>query len=318
MTAPTAARWIGLPMAVLAVSTSGILIRLTTAPPLVTATHRLVWAAVFLLAVAAVTRRRELFALNRLQVGLLGLGGVLLGFHFALWTSSLFWTSVASAVILTDTHPAFDAVGARVFLAEATPPGVWIGITATFVGSLIIAGGDVAQGERALVGDLMAIGASVTMAGYLVIGRSVRQQLSTVSYAGCVYAVAGLCTGMMAIVTGSPLFDITAHDAAIWLALVLVPTLLGHTVFNWALRYVAVSVVGVVIVGEPVVTMVWAWLLLGEPPSTTALVGGAIAFAGIYLALRTRPTADPVLEHQTEDAGEVPREGVRDSHNRGG
>jgi drug/metabolite transporter (DMT)-like permease len=318
MTAPTAARWIGLPVAVLAVSTSGILIRLTTAPPLVTATHRLVWAAVFLLAIAALTRRRELFALNRVQVGLLGLSGILLGFHFALWTSSLFWTSVASAVLLTDTHPAFDALGARFFLAEATPPGVWIGIVATFVGTLIIAGGDLAMGERALIGDLMAIGASITMAGYLVIGRSVRQGLSTVSYAGCVYAVAGLCTGMMALIAGSSLLDVTVHDALLWLALVLVPTLLGHTVFNWALRYVAVSVVGVVIVGEPVVTMVWAWLLLGEAPSTSALIGGAIAFAGIYLALRTRPAADGVPEYQTEHAGQMQSEGVRDSRDRRG
>jgi drug/metabolite transporter (DMT)-like permease len=315
MTAPTAARWIGLPVAVLAVSTSGILIRLTAAPPLVTATYRLVWAAVILLAIAALTRRRELSALNRVQVGLLALSGILLGFHFALWTSSLFWTSVASAVLLTDTHPAFDALGARFFLAEATPPGVWLGIAATFVGTLVIAGGDIAVGERALIGDLMAIGASATMAGYLIIGRSVRQDLSTVSYAGCVYALAGLCTGIMAFVAGSSLLDITPHDAVIWLALVALPTLLGHTVFNWALRYVAVSVVGVVIVGEPVVTMVWAWLLLDEAPSTSALVGGAIALAGIYLALRTRPAADGAAERQTEHDGQMPGEGIGDQSN---
>ena len=284
--APWLARWVALPVAVLAVSTSGILIRMTTASPLVTATNRLLGAAAILLVVAIATRRRGDSSVRRSNVLLLGLSGLLLGLHFALWTSSLFWTSVASAVLLVDTHPALDALAARVFLGEATSGGVWIGIAATLLGSVVIAGGDLFGSPRALLGDLMAVGASVMITGYLVIGRRLRQEMSTAAYGAAVYGVAGVIVAAMAIGTGHSLLESAEHDAPFWVALVLVPSLMGHTVFNWALRYVPVSIVGVAIVGEPVATTAWAWMLLGEPAAPTALLGGALALGGIVWALR--------------------------------
>lgn len=286
MTSATLARWVALPVGVLAVSTSGILIRLASTPPLVTATNRLLGGATVLLLLALLLRRDELRRLDRAAVPFLLLSGLLLGLHFALWTSSLFWTSVASAVLLTDTHPAIDAAVARSLLGEYTAPGVWVGIAMTLLGTIVIAGGDVQAGGTAVVGDLMALGAAVMMTGYLVVGRKLRRSMSTVVYAGLVYAVASLVVAALATASGLAIFDYSARDGLIFLGLVLGPTLCGHTVFNWSLRHLSVAVVGVAIVGEPVVTTFWAWLLLGEAPAATALVGGALTLAGIVLALR--------------------------------
>jgi len=284
---PSLARWVALPVGVLAVSTSGILIRLTTAAPLVTAAHRMLWSAAILLVVALLAQRGDLRRIDRRSLTLLAGSGMLVALHFALWTSSLFWTSVASAVLLTDTHPALDAVTARVLLGEPTPAAVWAGIATTLLGTVVIAGGDVPLGARALLGDAMALGASLTFAGYLVIGRRVRQTLGIAAYAGIVYGIAGVVIAAVAVSTGLSLVDFSARDGLLYLGLVLIPTLAGHTVFNWALRYVPVSVVGVAVVGEPVMTTLWAWLLLAEPPATTAILGGAVTLAGIFLALRT-------------------------------
>lgn len=291
--APSRARWVAIPVAIASVSTSGILIRLTTADPLATATYRMVWAAAILLVVALAVQRADLARLNLRTLGLLAASGTFLGLHFALWTSSLFHTSVASAVLLTDTHPVAVAVIARAFLREPTPSPVWVGITLALLGSAVIAAGDLSFGESALVGDAMALGASITFAAYLVIGRSVRQRLGVAAYAGIVYAMAGLLSAILALCFGASLTAFSSRDALLWLALVLVPTLGGHTVFNWTLRYLPASVVGVSILGEPVITTALAWLVLGEAPGANVLVGGSATLAGIFLALRSAPAPSP-------------------------
>jgi drug/metabolite transporter (DMT)-like permease len=132
----------------------------------------------------------------------------------------------------------------------------------------------------------MALGASVTLAGYLVIGRRARRELSVATYAGVVYGIGGVLIGLFAVAAGASLLTFSQRDALVWLALVLAPTLAGHTVFNWALRYVSAAVVGVAMLGEPVVTTILAWVLLGESPGRAALIGGAAILAGVYLALR--------------------------------
>src|SRR5207249_4633279 len=157
------------------ISTSGILIRLTEAPPLATAAYRMLGASAILLTYALLRQRAELGALGRGQIGLLLMGGALVGVHFALWTSALFNTSVASAVLLTDTHPVFVALAAWAFLRERTPTAVWVGIAVAMTGSVIIGIGDFWSGGSVLLGDGMAIGAAITFAGYLVIGRRLRQ-----------------------------------------------------------------------------------------------------------------------------------------------
>ena len=272
--------------AVLAVSTSAILIRFTTAPPLLTATVRMLVAASILLAVAACCRRTELRNLERRDVLLMAASGFALGVHFALWTTGLFWTSVASAVLLVDTHPVFVALLAVTVLREPPPRAVWIGIALTMAGSALIASGDLQVGGRALIGDVMVLGASATVAVYLVIGRRVRQRLGLATYAGLVYGIAGVSLLLMSLVIGVPLTDFGAHDAAAWAGLVVLPTLAGHTVINWSLKHVAAPVVGVSLLGEPVLTTLLAWLVLSEEPPLMVLPGGALILVGLFMALR--------------------------------
>jgi len=286
MPAEKLARWVAIPVALAAISTSGILIRLTEAPPLLTAAYRMLGASAILLAFAFIWRRDELRALDGRQIVLLGAGGVLVGLHFALWTSALFNTTVASAVLLTDTHPVFVALAAWALLNERTPAAVWIGIAVALLGSLVIAGGDLQVGGSALMGDAMALGAAVTFAGYLVIGRHVRQGLGVAVYAGAVYGIGGLLIAALAVITGHSLLAFSQRDVVIWLALILIPTMAGHTVFNWSLKHLPAAVVGVSILGEPVLTTTWAWLLLHEVPPATAFIGGAAILVGLYVALR--------------------------------
>ncbi len=300
------ARWVAIPIALGAISTSGVLIRLTEAPPLATAAYRMLGASAILLTFALFRQRAELRSLTRNQLALLGAGGVLVGVHFALWTSALFNTSVASAVLLTDTHPVFVALAAWAFLGERTLPVVWLGIALATGGSAVIGVGDLQVGGSGLLGDAMAIGAAITFAGYLVIGRRARQGLGVAVYAGVVYGIGGVLIATIALISGTSLTSFSERDALAWLGLILIPTMAGHTVFNWTLRHLPASVVGVAILGEPVLTTTWAWLLLHEAPPRTAFLGGAVILVGLYIALRSgtevpRVTTSPIPRLSEQD-----------------
>jgi drug/metabolite transporter (DMT)-like permease len=66
---------------------------------------------------------------------------------------------------------------------------------------------------------------------------------------------------------------------------------MGHTVFNWALRYVQASIISGAILAEPVVAAILAWLILAERPGLLTLVGGVVVLAGLYLLLKGRSAA---------------------------
>src|SRR4051812_32521163 len=101
------ARYGSLVVAVVGISCSAILIRLSDSPPLSIAANRMFWAEVLLVAPVLVFARRELAALTLRDVLGAAASGLCLALHFGLWTVSLSYTSVASSVMFVTTHPVF-------------------------------------------------------------------------------------------------------------------------------------------------------------------------------------------------------------------
>jgi drug/metabolite transporter (DMT)-like permease len=133
-------------------------------------------------------------------------------------------------------------------------------------------------------GNLLALGGAACSAGYLMAGRRVRPKLSLLSYIYIVYGVAALLLLAVMFVSGQ---SFLGHRWQVYLFISLLglgPQLIGHTSFNWALRYVPAPTVAMAVLGEPVGTTVLAWLLLRQPPTLLEAIGGVIICGGIYLA----------------------------------
>jgi drug/metabolite transporter (DMT)-like permease len=155
---------------VLAVSAAAIFIRLADAPALAVAFWRCVLGAALLLPPAMV--RRERFPKGKtLNVGLAS--GVALGAHFGFWISSLDHTSVAASVVLVSTQPVFVAILAYLIFGEHTSPLSFAGILVALAGAAVIAG-DGSVGSAAIFGNILALIGAVTVAVYVLIGRSSR------------------------------------------------------------------------------------------------------------------------------------------------
>jgi drug/metabolite transporter (DMT)-like permease len=272
--------------ATVAVSFSAILIKVSTSPPLVIAAYRLAITTGLLLPFMRGPAFGQLRSLDRRTTGLLALSGLLLALHFATWTASLGYTSVASSVLFVTVHPALVAIVAFVLFGERTSLVGILGVLLTLAGSVVVAGGDVRLGGAALRGDLLAFAGAVTFAGYLLIGRGARQNMHNMAYSLPVYGIAAATLGLLAVAFGQSLAAFNARDLLIFLGLALIPTLGGHLLYNWTLRYLPATVVSVSFLGEPVGAAILAWLLLGQRVPVTTAVGGAVILLGIWLTAR--------------------------------
>ena len=270
---------------VLAVSAAAILIRLAEAPAIGVAFWRCALGAALLLPPALM--RRERFPRGRdLYVGVAS--GVALGAHFGFWISSLDHTSVAASVVLVSTQPVFVAILAYLLFGERTSPLSFAGILAALAGTTVIAGDD-SVGSAALLGNALALVGAVTIAIYVLIGRSSRTGgIGVLPYSVVVYSAAALALLPVALLLEVRLWGYSG-ETWLWLwAITLGPQIMGHTVFNWALRYVEASVISGTILAEPVVSALLAWLILSEKPGVATVVGGAVVLSGLFLLLRGR------------------------------
>lgn len=269
---------------IIAVSAAAIFIRLADAPALGIAFWRNVLGVAILLPVALA--RKEAFPRGRaLWVGVAS--GVALGAHFGFWISSLDFTSVAASVVLVSTQPVFVAVLAYLLFREKTSVVSFAGILVAIAGTAVIAADD-SVGSSALFGNALALVGAVTVAAYVLIGRSLRTTggIGVLPYSIVVYAAASLTLAPAAIFAGQPLWGYSGETWFWLLAITLGPQILGHTVFNWALKYVDASLISGTILAEPVVAALLAWLVLAEKPGLATVLGGGVVLVGLYLLLR--------------------------------
>ncbi len=231
------------------------------------------------------------------------LSGAFLALHYVVWFFSLRLTSVTSSTVLVTTQPIWVMLIAYLLWREKVPLMSLSGIAVALVGTYFIGAHSAQQTGGQLTGDLLAVLAAILVSGYLLIGQSLRPRMSLLVYVFFVYGAAWAVLGVMAVTMQLPLTGFPAREWWLFVALAVVPTLMGHTVFNWALQHVPASVVSVSILGEPVGTVVLAMLVLGEVPAPMQIVGGLIILSGIGLFLYFRDVAGSLTESPVKTDG---------------
>lgn len=288
-----------LAVGVLVASTSSIMIRYaqgTGMPSLTIAAGRVLVAALILLPLAWLRVGGELRRLTPPQIGWGVLSGSFLALHFATWISSLAYTSVASSVALVGTGPLWIAL-LSFFLFRERPGLLGIGgIILTVLGSLLIALSDAtsaaaASYPQATLGNLLAVLGALTVSGYLLIGRSLRRTMSVLAYIWLVYTSTAVLLVAWVLVQGIPIFGFDTIAYICIIGLGIGPQLLGHTSFNWALRYLSATFIALAVLGEPIGSALLAWLLFGEGFAPLQLVGFVLVLTGIFFASRVEQPA---------------------------
>jgi drug/metabolite transporter (DMT)-like permease len=282
--------YILLPIGIIAVSTASIFIKLCDAPVLIIAAYRMMLASLMLTPFACCNKTWE--GWEKDKIGWLLLSGLFLSLHFAFWIASLKYTSVASSVVLVTTHPIFVGIGGWLFLKERLGLNLIFGIALSVLGSGLISYGDMSLSKEALMGDGLALLGAIAASGYLLVGKKMRKDQDLLSYIFPVYSTGGLILILFAFIFQESFWGYSSSTYLYLFLLALVPQLIGHTTFNWALKYLPASVIAITTLGEPIGSTLLAYFILGEGLTIWKVIGGMSIFAGILIALRKKALND--------------------------
>ncbi len=268
---------------VAAVSTGAIFARLADAPSLVIAAYRVGLAVLVLFPYAWATSRKEIASLSRRQIGFALLSGLFLALHFAAWISSLDYTSIANSVVLVNTNPLWVGLLTPLITRDRLKRRAVLGIGVSVVGGVIIGAGDFAAGGTALLGDFLALLGSVCAAFYILLGRNLRRHLSLPGYILLCYGTAAVILWTLVCFLGLPAAGFSAKTYGAFWAMALITQLVGHTSYNWALRWFTPGLIAVSLLGEPVGASILGYIIFGETLTWAKAIGGALILYAICL-----------------------------------
>jgi len=282
-----------LAVGVLAVSFAAIFIRLgqqSTASSLVLAAARLCVASVVLTPIVLRRHRQELRVLSANDLKWALVSGMVLGLHFATWITSLEYTAVVNSVTLVSTNSLWVALLALIFLGERLDRWVIMGLILALGGGILVGlsgdAGDPPTGHDPLLGNGLALIGAFMAACYFIIGRRLRARLSLMVYIWLVYSAAAVILVGVVAVSGQQVAGLPA-EAYLWMLLMgLVPQLIGHSSFNYALGFFPAAYVSLVVLSEPITSGLLAIVFLDEWPVLLQLVGSALILVGIGVASR--------------------------------
>jgi drug/metabolite transporter (DMT)-like permease len=278
---------------IIAISFASILIRLADAPSLAIATYRVALATLILTPYVLLKNPAARPRWNRQLVGVTCLSGFCLALHFAFWIRSLQMTSVASSATLVSTTPCFVALFATFFLGERLSRHAGIGLLLVLTGSALIAGNDYHFSKGALLGDLLAVAGALAASGYLLAGRFARRYLDLATYTLGAYGSAALLLLAFSLFSATPLSGFSTQTYLMFLLLAAIPQLIGHTTFNWTLKFLSPTTVAVLILGEPIGASLLAYWFFGEALTPAKALGLFLLGAGIVLSAATSPSPAP-------------------------
>lgn len=272
---------------VLALSTSAIFVKLSSAPSAVIAAYRMTFSVVLLLPAVFLNKciLIEIRNLTKKQWLLGSLAGSFLALHYVLWFESLHFTSVASSTVFVTLQPLFAFAGGYFLFGERLRGLAIGGGILAIVGSCIIGWGDFNTSNSAVFGDILALLGAATITVYFFIGQYLRKLLSLIPYALIAYSSSALLLLIYSFALGYPLKGYPLSDWMCFFGLAFVSTIFGQTIFNWLIKWLSTSTISMSILGEPIGTCLLAYFILGDIITIKQLIGSIVILLGIFLFL---------------------------------
>jgi RarD protein len=239
-----------LAIGLVAASQSGNIIRLGDAHPLAIAAWRLLFASILLAPIAG----RSLLEVRKLtgrDWGLMVVAGVALATHFWAWIAAVQLTTVANASMGFAINPVITATAGYLFFRERVTKKLALSIFIGFLGVSVICWSDLSLDSDHLVGDGVALLCSALFTVYFLLGKKLRQKLPTTAYVTVLYGIAAVCCFATMWAMDIPAFNYSNQTWVCFLLMALIPTMIGHTSMNNAVKYISAGRISAATLVEP-------------------------------------------------------------------
>lgn len=279
----------------LAISFAPILVRYSHAPVSVQGMYRMLFTFVLMLPFGT----KQLGAVRHISKKdwlLLVLAGIFLALHFLLWMASLTYTSIASSTILLALEPVFVMVGAYFLFRDRANRYAIIGMIIALIGAMGIGSGDIALSSRAFYGDMLSFLGALAVSVNMLLAKQIMKRVSSYLYSCIVFGITTICFFIYNVTMGISMTDYAQREWIVFLLLAIVPTVFGHLIFNWLLKYVKPATISMSVLAEPVGASLLGMVLFSEMISGFQLVSGAFIIVGLILYMRAEKQPPPVKQ----------------------
>jgi drug/metabolite transporter (DMT)-like permease len=276
-------RWIPyilLTFGLLCIGWSAIFVKLANVSGFASAFYRMAIASI---AILPIWLSRPNKKIQPKAIKAAALCGLFFACDIALWNTSIMLSKASIATLLANLSPVWVGLGAIFILKEKPKNIFWIGTAIAIIGVIFIIGLNLVLNTNISTGNLLAIGASIFYAAYLLTTQKVRNKLDTVSFTAISMITSTIVLLIICSVSGTKMGGFSYHS---WLSLAglgLVSQLGGWLAINWALGYIKSTAASVSLLSQSVVTAIIALPVLGETLSYTEIMGAAVVLVGVFL-----------------------------------
>jgi len=272
-------------LAMFSVSSTSLVVRsVATVPALVLAFWRMFTASGMLWGYSVIRPAGKLSPINKKRIIF---AGIFLGCHFACFFLGIRNTSIANATLLGCLAPIFT-VFIAIFQKKKINKMTYVGLIVAIVGVGIVQSGDISLNNTNLFGDSIALLSALFLAFTFVLAEEIRQETNSVVYGRSLFFVAALTLLLIATTAGDSILNFGVEDIPWFLFLGLVPSIFGHNLLNYAVKYITPTAVSSVPLGEPVIASLFGLLLFGEAIPLGALLGGPVVMIGVYIIINNQ------------------------------
>lgn len=212
------------------------------------------------------------------------IASIFLALHFVFWVSSLKYTSVTSSVVLVTTNPLFVGLFSLILLKEKPNKRLIVSIVVVIIGGIIISSGEEITPMK-IKGNLLALLGAIMASLYILTGRVIRQEFTLVEYTTPLYFFTSAILLFAAIVLDTKILIYPINNYLLILFLAIVPQLLGHNAFNWALKFLSPTVIALLILFEPIGATIISFFMFGYVPSILETIGSLVILVGIIISI---------------------------------
>ncbi|MBF0288405.1 MAG: DMT family transporter [SAR324 cluster bacterium] len=280
--------YLALGMGILIIGFSAIFIRQANAPGTITVFYRMAIGSLVMTLPFVLHLRTQKRRLPLQGVLIAIFGGACLAVDLALWSTGIVMSGAASPTLMANTAPLWVGLGALLLFREHQSIQFWIGLSVTLVGVIVVMGKDLLHSINFGVGSSLGLLAAIFYGAYLLVCQHGRNNLSTLTYFWLTTFSAAITLLILNIILQRPF---TGYSMSTYLNFLLqgaVVQVFGWISINYAQGHLPASIVAPTLLAQPILTALFAWLLLGEQFTMWHVVGGAVVISGIYTVHRSR------------------------------
>ncbi len=279
---------------ILIIGFSPVLLRWAGAPGTVSSFYRMLYASVAVSLPFFYRTKRGYSQLTRSGVRYAIFGGVFFSLDLCLWSTGVMLSGATMPTLLSNLAPVFVGIGAWLFFKERQTSRFWIGLAISVLGSFLVLKQDLNLSPEIGLGAILGLLSALFYGLYYLATQGGRASLDTVSYFWITATTAAVVLGLANLLLGEPLTGYTLTENLSFLAMGFLVQVFGWLLINYAQGYISASITAATLLIQPLVTGIFANILLDETFTLWHILGGGFVLAGVFMVHFSRNAKKPL------------------------